>query len=279
MSDCIYCGEPAGIFNNEHKECKAESIIFEKIEALGKQALELFVKEKSCHYIGKSIAEQADILGLDDEYWKTIYIKAYIEFTDRLKPELLNDQIENKLENYLAYFRISEKELLEHGQAENKFEKIKILKGVYQGSIIAFDTQIKQTLNFKKDETLIYLFEDIPYIELQTKREFLGSSMGGRIGSYNSSFSMREYRGKTIEHLENTVIGVGVFAITNEHLYFQSNQKSFKVKINKIVSVNHASDGVTIQLDAAKSIPQIFMIDSYYDSWFVHQLILNLSNP
>ncbi len=63
-------------------------------------------------------------------------------------------------------------------------------------------------------------------------------------------------------------------AITNRHIYF-SGGKSFRVRLDKIVSTEPYSDGILIQRDAQTALPQVFITG---DGWFTYNLIMNVSN-
>ncbi len=70
-------------------------------------------------------------------------------------------------------------------------------------------------------------------------------------------------------------MGTGIMAVTNKHIYFTSSQKTFRVRLDKIVSFMPYSDGVGIQRDAASAKPQFFITG---DGWFTYNLLVNVGN-
>lgn len=66
-----------------------------------------------------------------------------------------------------------------------------------------------------------------------------------------------------------------IMAVTNKHIYFSRSQKTFRVRLDKIVSFMPFSDGVGIQRDAATAKPQFFITG---DGWFTYNLMMNAGN-
>jgi hypothetical protein len=58
-------------------------------------------------------------------------------------------------------------------------------------------------------------------------------------------------------------------------VYFSGASKSFRIRHDKIVSIEPYSDGVGIQRDAQTARPQVFVTG---DGWFTYNLLMNVSN-
>ena len=66
-----------------------------------------------------------------------------------------------------------------------------------------------------------------------------------------------------------------IMAVTNKHIYFSRSQKTFRVRLDKIVSFMPFSDGVGIQRDAATAKPRFLMTG---DGWFTYNPLVNAGN-
>ena len=130
--------------------------------------------------------------------------------------------------------------------------------------------------NFQKSETLIWVFDRVDYYEDKTRRKYVGGSSGFSFriakGIY---FRTGGFKGHPVETTERVHMGTGIMAVTNKHIYFTSSQKTFRVRLDKIVSFMPYSDGVGIQRDAASAKPQFFITG---DGWFTYNLLVNVGN-
>ena len=66
----------------------------------------------------------------------------------------------------------------------------------------------------------------------------------------------------------------GIMCVTNKHIYFHGGIKSFRIRHEKIVSIDPSEDGVTIQIDATAAKPQVFITN---DGWFTQNLLSNVA--
>ena len=64
----------------------------------------------------------------------------------------------------------------------------------------------------------------------------------------------------------------GMLGITTKHLYFRGSQKSFRVRLEKIVSFDPYADGVGIMRDTARAKPEVFRMGAGA-SWFTVNVI------
>ena len=70
-----------------------------------------------------------------------------------------------------------------------------------------------------------------------------------------------------MEHTDSGVLGV-----TTKHIYFKGDEKSFRVRLEKIVSFEPYQDGLGIMRDTARAKPETFTMDPV-DAWFSINLI------
>lgn len=82
---------------------------------------------------------------------------------------------------------------------------------------------------------------------------------------------MGTFKGHPVDTTETVFVGSGLLAITSRHVYFSGGCKSFRIRHDKIVSIEPYSDGVGIQRDAQTAMPT-------GDGWFTYNLLMNVSN-
>ena len=129
---------------------------------------------------------------------------------------------------------------------------------------------------FQKTEKLIWLFPEVKYYEDRKRREYKGGHHGVSIrlakGLY---YRVGTFKRHPVETTETVAVGSGPLAITNRHLYFAGSEKTFRIRHDKIVSVQPYEDGVGVQRDAQTAMPQLFITG---DGWFTYNLLMNVSN-
>ena len=117
------------------------------------------------------------------------------------------------------------------------------------------------------------MFGDMGHMEQVTHREFRGQSMGASFrvtkGVYvhPGTFRGKSVESKSMEHTDSGVLGV-----TTKHIYFKGGEKSFRVRLEKIVSFEPYQDGLGIMRDTTRAKPETFTMDAV-DAWFSINLI------
>ena len=113
---------------------------------------------------------------------------------------------------------------------------------------------------FLKTEHLIYVFPDVRYAEQRVKREIVGRSAGTSVRVMKGvSVRMGASRGTPVERDEIVDRGMGIMAVTNKHLYFDG-ERSFRIRFDKIVSVQPLTDAVEVTRDRASALAEYFMV-------------------
>jgi hypothetical protein len=155
--------------------------------------------------------------------------------------------------------------------------KAVVIRDVLKG-IIPKHFKIRGSIpfNLRKGETIVWAFNNCEYYEDQTRRKYIGRTQGISIrimkGVY---YRTGAFGGSSIARTERTHVDTGLIAITNKHLYFAGELKSFRVPYAKIVSFEPFSDGIGIVRDAVTAKPQIFVT---HDGWFTYNLVTNLAH-
>lgn len=187
----------------------------------------------------------------------------------------LEPQEENRLTIFAEHFALTQEDLDKNG-AYTQFVKGAVLRELMEGKIPQrFHTAGVLPFNFQKGETLIWAFGNVAYYEEKTRREYVGGSQGVSFriakGVY---YRLGSFRGHPVETAERVHVDTGILAVTTKHLYFQGQTKTFRVRLDKIVSFMPHSNGVGIQRDAATAKPQFFRTG---DGWFTYNLLVNVA--
>ena len=136
------------------------------------------------------------------------------------------------------------------------------------------DISWKVALPFKfmKSEHLIYVFPNVHYLEQRVKREVIGRSAGTSVRVMKGvSVRVGQSRGTPVESDVIHDRGVGMMAVTSRHLYF-NGERSFRIRFDKMVSVEQRYDGVVVTRDRVSAQPEFFIVGEQ-DSQFVYDLL------
>ncbi len=166
--------------------------------------------------------------------------------------------------------------LAEHREQEARLAEAKraILAGVDAGQLVPFHLR-NSPFRLMKSEELVYA---CPATYGKTGREYRATSQGASIRVMKGvSYRVGGSRGRTVD----TPISFddpGALGVTTKHLYFASSDpmhgKSFRVRLDKIVTTSPFTDGMTFMRDLASAKPEGF---SRIDGVFVNDLVGRLS--
>ena len=117
-----------------------------------------------------------------------------------------------------------------------------------------------------KSEQLVWVMDDVDYMETVTHRERRGSSHGlstrvargvhYRPGTFQSRAALWE---------ETVHQDTGLLGFTTKHLYFSGGKKKIRARYDRIVESKPFSEGFGIMRDAQTAKPQAFRTG---DDWF-----------
>ncbi len=275
MGKCNYCGLPVGWFRAEHKECKQINVKSRAdITALSCQAIIEHIDEKETRSLIRELQLQGHVTKKELEAAVGEGIKSAIDHF--LDDNVLSEQEESSIDKYLKVLPISGEALNALGLSQ-KIVKASIIRSISQNQVPDPKFTIDGNLPFlfQKSEKLIWVFQDVDYLEQRTRMEYQGGSHSVSIritkGVY---YRTGAFKGRRVEVEELKNIGTGFVALTSKHIYFGGSQTSFKVPYSKIVALNTYSDGIQIQKDGVRSKPQIF---KGLDGWFASNIITNLN--
>jgi len=188
----------------------------------------------------------------------------------------LDESEEEHLSRFRTQFSLSQDDLDGRG-AYSRLVRGAVLRDVMNG-VIPERVQVQGSLpfNFQKTEKLVWLFPEAKYYEDRKRRHYVGGYHGASFriakGVY---YRVGAFKGHPVETTETVFVGSGLLGVTNRHVYFSGGGKSFRIRHDKIVSIEPYSDGVGIQRDAQTARPQVLVTG---DGWFTYNLLMNVSN-
>jgi len=274
MGKCKYCKEKAGFFKYKHSEC-------EELHLSGKNQITDFANTYFTDN-KKVTKKELSKVALNSFINKTELLTLLANvYDDTLEKELESDnfsyEIEDKLNKFSKFYKIP-KEILDIKDSVSKTVRASILREQNTtGEIfnrMIFDEYLPFV--FQKNEQLVYLFENVELFEQKIHTKYVGGSDGFSVRIAKGLYYRKStFRGKPIKETSLDLTEIGTFALTNKHLYFAGDLKNFRIRFDKIISVNPYTDGIGIQKDGVTAKPQTF---KNVDGWFCYNFIKNAIN-
>ena len=283
MGDCKYCGKSAGFLRKQHKECADRHD--RAVESIKKICVDAALHGTNLDEVKDRIREAWGTAGVsvsDSGLEENLADGWTHALAASIEDRILSTEEKRGLDRYRRRFGLSP-DRLDSGGHFKVFRMMVLLNSMTEGGIIPrLDRKSTRAefgrlpFNMVKSEELIWVFTDVGYIEQVTSREFRGSSLGTSVrvakGIYvrPSAFRGRSVESKSMERTDSGMLG-----ITTKHIYFTGSEKSFRVRLEKIVSFEPYQDGLGIMRDTARAKPEMFSMGEI-DSWFSINLIETL---
>lgn len=274
MAKCLYCGKQAGFFKKQHVECfhKFNNALHKILDAIvyaiknDENFTELEVVLDDISKDGFITSVQLENLLLNG--WE-------LTIDDFLSDDILDEQEESNLLKFKKHFYLSDSELDKNGYL-TKVVQAGVIRDILNGKIPErIRLELPVSLNFQKNEKVIWAFADTEYLEDKTKRQYVGGSRGVSLrimkGVY---YRVGAFKGQFITNDERISYGNGVLIITNKNIYFHNDKKSFRVPYSKIVSFEPYSNGISFMRDLQNAKPQMFINNN---GWFTYNILSNIS--
>ena len=98
--------------------------------------------------------------------------------------------------------------------------------------------------NLMKSEKLVWVIQDVHYLETVVRRERKGTSHGLSIRIARSVYYRPStFRSRPIESEETVHDDTGLLGLTTKHIYFAGPEGKFRVRHDRIVSFDPYEDG------------------------------------
>ena len=170
--------------------------------------------------------------GLDPEETIRLLIQAWeAAVQSALEDGLVYLDEESALAKYTAHFSLTQQDL-DGNRAQTSLVQAAVIRDVTQG-IVPQRQNITGTIpfNLMKSETLVWVLQDVDYLETVVRRERRGSSHGLSIrvtrGVY---YRPSTFRSRPIEWEETIHADTGLLGLTTKHIYFAGRKKKFRVR-------------------------------------------------
>lgn len=220
-----------------------------------------------------TFAQQAN---LDTQHCKDAMMKGFDMALDRmLESGATSEEMIKKTENFLSGINMTEAEF-GNTKSNWKFYKTLTLRELMDGKIPNWFKPLGiVNVNLQKNESIVWAFPDVNFLEEKTYRQYAGGYQGVSIriakGLY---YRTGGFRGEPMDTTKWVHMDTGVLVITNKHLYFVGCKKSFRHPFSKIINLIPFDEGIGVFTDGQRTKPKAFMFD---DGLFVYNLIKNLS--
>ena len=275
MARCSYCGEPAGIFRSLHRRC-SEAMERDK-SPLTRQAVAVIQSAMRIDPTGMARLLQEDLVAASVD--------------PHAAPHAWRRAVESVLDNHMMseteeanIWALHQALSLRHRSpetliAESLVTQARALRDIQQGTAPSNLPHAREELpfNFQKTERLIWSFERVDYYEAKRRVRYHGRSQGVSLriarGVY---YRIGGHAGERVETYETVHADTGVLAITSRHLYFAGDDKSFRIRHDRIVSYHPYTDGIGVVRDVANAREQLFLTG---DGWFTQNLIAVATYP
>jgi len=242
MGACKTCGQKAGFLKSECSSCKQIRTDKEKRDRIKQQQQYERAKQKKI--------ERFNIV----QGWITVLM----EFTS---DHLLDEKEEQILNDYKVKHNIEDHEISSiNKNALTIFEVyIELRDYIKNKTLPKFDRRDYMGMNFMKSEAP-FLCLPLPYYEETKVRISKGRSDGYSIRIMKGVWARQNFHNPAV-HVEELVMkDVGEVVLTNKHIYFKGQDKSFRHRLDKLVEITPYTNGIQIMKDTASAKPQFFGI-------------------
>ena len=150
-----------------------------------------------------------------------------------------------------AHFNLTQQGLDRNG-AQTSLVQAAVIRDVTQG-IVPQRQNTTGTIpfNLMKSDMLVWVIQDVDYLETVERRERRGTSHGVSIriarGVYYRSSTFRSH---PIEWEETVHADTGLLGLTTKDIYYAGIRKKFRVRYDRIVSFDPYEDGFGIMREA-----------------------------
>jgi hypothetical protein len=274
MGQCEYCGNDAGFFRKKHKDC--EQRYQQGLRDIVSLAQESIFSTNELGDIDSEITSIMHRSYIKEHQRKPLLIQAWErKVFNALEEGAITLEQENALSAYMDHFSLSREDLEDNG-AFSKLVKAAVLRDLLEGKMPErMVVNVDLPFNFQKSERLVWLFMGVGYYEERSKTRYVGGSQGVSVrvakGLY---YRAGAFRGEPVVTSQLVQMDNGLMAVTDKHIYFAGDHKSFRVPYHKIISFRTFDDGIGIQRDAQTAKPQIFTTG---DGWFTYNLVTILA--
>ena len=280
MGRCRYCGDNAGFLRQRHTRCHDDyGAAVAQIDHLTRHAA---MRSEPLDGLVESVRRAAAMgrvpMG-SDQLQETLAQAWQRSVEAAVEDRILSSNERRNLNRFRVYFRLGE-DLLDRRGHFRLFRMFNLLNVIEEeGRVPRFDRRAARArfgrlpFNLMKSEELVWVFDDVPYIEEISEKQFQGGSLGMSFRVAKGVYVRPgAFRGKTVTSRSMQETDHGMMGITTKHIYFGGGQKAFRVRLDRIVAITPYADALGIMRDRASARPEAFRLDGN-DAWFAANLI------
>lgn len=254
MGKCIHCGENAGIFRKECRQCRQDIIDSKRKGAAEISNILTEFFNSGCDFDPQKAIEKANKhLNID---LGALYIDTLVETMSQLidSESFEGDEVE-LLKKAQRILNISDNQL-PTDYVNNRFS-FGLLMDYLNGNSIQNDTNFN--IRLLKSEIPFYALKGVSFSEERKKTTYSGGSTGYSF-RVTKGFWIRQsaFKGSPVTEESLTYIDDGDLIITNKHIYFSGGRKAFRVKLDKIVTLTPYNNGLQIIKEGVTAKPMFF---------------------
>ena len=274
MGTCAHCGESAGWFRRVHEACEAaHQKGLSRIRDLVEGALR---GREAPEQIQDQVRETAELGRIGGSDVRQAVMAGYAGAIDRaFEDGVLSVEEEARLDTLREALQLPDHDPVV-AQASERIGRGRLLRELLEGDWADRRTEYAGLpFRFLKTEKLAHVFEGVEYHLCKTRTHYTGGSQGVSIrvarGVYYrvGGFKGERYQTEEMEHRDDGLLG-----LTDRHLYFAGARERFRVRWDRIVTLEPYADGIGIHRDAQTAKPQVFVTG---DGWLTYTLAVNLS--
>ena len=174
-----------------------------------------------------------------------------------LEDGLFSFDEENALAKYAGHFGLTQQDLDGNG-AQTSLVQAAVILDAAQGIVPQRQNIAGDGLfNLMKSDKLVWVIQDVDYLETEVPRERRGTSHGVSVriarGVY---YRPSTFRSRPTLWEETVLADTGLLDLTTKHIYFAGPRKKFQVRYDRIVAFEPYDDGFGIMRDAQTAKPQ-----------------------
>jgi len=192
--------------------------------------------------------------------------KALVDCLDDSK---LNNEKFTAISDFVNKNEIPQEIIRDTDGAYTKFVQAQVLCRLRENSEDLIEFHFPRTpFAFVKSERQIWVSTDVGYLEHKRRTRRAGSSQGSSVRvAKGLSVSQRSFSSEPIEYTELVQRAWGgTLCLTTKHLYYHSSEQSFRISLNKIVSIDlrrgglFSLDSIVLTRDRANALPEVFQV-------------------
>jgi len=275
LSNCKYCGLPAGFLHSKHTDCERR-YADAKVQIV-KIISEAVLSSAALQPVEQRVNELAQTSFVSDAERHGLLLEGWGRAVDRcLEDDVLDESEEKRLIELRDHFALSQADL-QTTEAYSRVVKAAVIRDILRGNLpqrMTIDGNVP--INFQKGEQFVWAFPHTDYLEDRTRRQYVGGSQGVSVrvmkGVY---YRVGAFKGEAVDRNVRIHVDSGLFAVTNKNVYFVGPVKSLRIAYAKVLTFQSFSNGVGIVRDSANAKPQIFVTG---DGWFTYNLVMNLAH-